>query len=311
METTLSLKKVGKKFGERTNNLYDTISNQTTNAEITDAEIRKVILENKEVMPKLLQMIYFPTVSWQRVAGLRKSIPIIKAEHRIKNLKDELENCKKIHLQKLLKKNSGYNEKDYESKDNIRKKIADYIFKSGIYGNIMGLPHFDWKSELAIIELVEGNFYTGVANDSNIHRGASIQKELLTINGEMLFGDMFEILKTYPTNHFAHINMDFCGVLPTEIDCVVYAMQNNLVQVGGYIFLTIKRIVRFCKNDNMKEFNMFRAMNTPNTNLVDSDFANGEFLKSKLLDNYELADGDTIKYQTGSPMTFYAIKRIK
>ena len=96
METTLSLKKVGKKFGERTNNLYDTISNQTTNAEITDAEIRKVILENKEVMPKLLQMIYFPTVSWQRVAGLRKSIPIIKAEHRIKNLKDELENFKKL-----------------------------------------------------------------------------------------------------------------------------------------------------------------------------------------------------------------------
>jgi hypothetical protein len=216
----------------------------------------------------------------------------------------QLEQCKKKHS-----KNGKYFERDYESKQNIRNEIAKRIFASGVFGVIPVLPHFDWLGEIAINELTDKNYYLGIADDELVVKGATIKKELLGINGEMVLGDMFEVLKKYPSNSFAHIGMDFCGVLPTQIDCVKYAMENNLVQVNGYIFLTVKRIVRLCKNGYMKEYNTYRAMNIPDTNLKDSDYANGEFLKVNLLDNYELVD--TIKYQTRSPMTFYAIKRVK
>ena len=262
------------------------------NTEVPTDEVKKLIYKDFKLMPKQLNMLY-PNISTARFNAIRHYLPEIKVQ-RYKNKHS---------------KNGRYFERDYDSKKNIRKEVAKRIFASGVFGLIPVLPHFDWLGEVAINELTDKNYYLGIADDELVVKGATIQKDLLGINGEMVLGDMFEVLKKYPSNSFAHIGMDFCGVLPTQIDCVKYAMENNLVQVNGYIFLTVKRIVRVCKNGYMKEYNTYRAMNTPDTNLKDSDYANGEFLKDNLLDNYELVD--TIKYQTGSPMTFYAIKRIK
>ena len=262
------------------------------NTEVPRDEVKKLIYKDLKLTPKELNKLY-PHISTFRFNGVRHYLPEI-----------QLEQCKKKHS-----KNGKYFERDYESKQNIRNEIAKRIFASGVFGVIPVLPHFDWLGEIAINELTDKNYYLGIADDELVVKGATIKKELLGINGEMVLGDMFEVLKKYPSNSFAHIGMDFCGVLPTQIDCVKYAMENNLVQVNGYIFLTVKRIVRLCKNGYMKEYNTYRAMNIPDTNLKDSDYANGEFLKVNLLDNYELVD--TIKYQTRSPMTFYAIKRVK
>jgi hypothetical protein len=262
------------------------------NTEVPRDEVKKLIYKDLKLTPKELNKLY-PHISTFRFNGVRHYLPEI-----------QLEQCKKKHS-----KNGKYFERDYESKQNIRNEIAKRIFASGVFGVIPVLPHFDWLGEIAINELTDKNYYLGIADDELVVKGATIKKELLGINGEMVFGDMFEVLKKYPSNSFAHIGMDFCGVLPTQIDCVKYAMENNLVQVNGYIFLTVKRVVRLCKNGYMKEYNTYRAMNTPDTNLKDSDYANGEFLKVNLLDNYELVD--TIKYETGSLMTFYVIKRVK
>lgn len=262
------------------------------NTEVPRDEVKKLIYKDLKLTPKELNKLY-PHISTFRFNGVRHYLPEI-----------QLEQCKKKHS-----KNGKYFERDYESKQNIRNEIAKRIFASGVFGVIPVLPHFDWLGEIAINELTDKNYYLGIADDELVVKGATIKKELLGINGEMVLGDMFEVLKKYPSNSFAHIGMDFCGVLPTQIDCVKYAMENNLVQVNGYIFLTVKRIVRLCKNGYMKEYNTYRAMNTPDTNLKDSDYANGEFLKVNLLDNYELVD--TIKYETGSLMTFYVIKRVK
>jgi hypothetical protein len=262
------------------------------NTEVPRDEVKKLIYKDLKLTPKELNKLY-PHISTFRFNGVRHYLPEI-----------QLEQCKKKHS-----KNGKYFERDYESKQNIRNEIAKRIFASGVFGVIPVLPHFDWLGEIAINELTDKNYYLGIADDELVVKGATIKKELLGINGEMVLGDMFEVLKKYPSNSFAHIGMDFCGVLPTQIDCVKYAMENNLVQVNGYIFLTVKRVVRLCKNGYMKEYNTYRAMNTPDTNLKDSDYANGEFLKVNLLDNYELVD--TIKYETGSLMTFYVIKRVK
>jgi len=262
--------------------------------EVDKDEVKKLIYKDLKLIPKELNKLY-PNISTARFNGIRHYLPEIKVQ-RYKNKHS---------------KNGKYFERDYDSKQKIRDLVAKRIFASGVFGVIPVLPHFDWLGEVAIDELTDKNYYLGIADDDLVVKGATIQKDLLGINGEMVLGDMFEVLKKYPSNSFAHIGMDFCGVLPTQIDCVKYAMENNLVQVGGYIFLTVKRIVRYCTNDNMKVYNMFRAMNTPDTNLVDSDYANGKFLEASLLDNYELTDADTIKYQTGSPMVFYAIKRVK
>lgn len=262
------------------------------NTEVPKDEVKKLIYKDLKLMPKQLNILY-PNISTARFNAIRHYLPEIKIQ-RYKNKHS---------------KNGKYFERDYESKQNIRNEVAKRIFASGVFGVIPVLPHFDWLGEVAINKLTDKNYYLGIADDDLVVKGATIKKDLLGINGEMVLGDMFEVLKKYPTNSFAHINMDFCGCLPTQIDCVKYAMENNLVQVGGYIFLTIKRIVRLCKNGYMKEYNTYRAMNTPDTKLVNSDYANGKFLETNLLDNYELVD--TIKYQTKSLMSFYVIKRIK
>jgi hypothetical protein len=258
-------------------------------------EIVAIIKDNLSLTPKQLHKLV-PDISWQTFNGIRHYLPEIV-----------LQRLKKNHL----KKNSKYIEKNFESKDEIRKIVAKRIFESCVYGVIPVLPHFDWLGEVAINQLIKNNYYLGIANDMDVFKGASIQKELLGINGTMVFGDMHDILTKYKSNSFAHIGMDFCGVLPNEILTLEYAMQNDLVQVGGYMFLTVTRTVRKIVNGYAKEFMSYVNMNTPETKMTNSEFANDKMIKARFENNDKYVLVDEIPYDTDSQMMFYSIKRVK
>jgi hypothetical protein len=90
----------------------------------------------------------------------------------------------------------------------------------------------------------------------------------------------------------------------------VYAIENDLVPIGGYLFLTFQRIVRIAKKGYYAElWNMFKELKPSYLDMSKSDFANYMLLNMVIGDKYELVKEE--KYQSGVPMIFYAIKRIK
>jgi len=270
---------------------------------LSDDNIRDIIKNNITLKPKELNALY-PKVSTHKFNALRYWLLV--DDYRQTRLYKEVEKYRKAYYKSVEK----YKDKGFEGKNLIRNFVAEVVANSGVYGVIGCLPHFDWLGEVAIDKLSIGNSYVGIANNINVFKGASINIELLGLNATMEYGSMHEVISKYPSNSFAHINMDFCGVMPKQAETVVYAIQNDLVQVGGYLFLTFKRVVRNVKIGFYAErFNHYKTLNTSESGLTNSDFANDNLLKDIIGDKFKLVK--KISYQTGSPMVFYAIKRIK
>lgn len=266
-------------------------------------EIREIILNNPDLKPKELNELV-PEVCWRVFTGLRKGV--FADEYKTTRLYKEVEEYRKAYLKSLSK--NAYVDKDFEGKNDVRKRVGELVSESGVFGLIGCLPHFDWLGEVFINKYSKNNTYLGIANNLNVFSGANIKKDLLGLVGSMAFGDLYDVISQYPSNSFAHINMDFCGVLPKQAKSVAYAIDNDLVQVGGYLFLTFtQRVRKVVKGDYALIFNTYRKMN--NTKMTDSDFANDELLKDLMGDKFTLVE--KIPYKTKSPMVFYAIKRVK
>jgi hypothetical protein len=271
--------------------------------EFSDDKVRAIILENPTLRPMQISEL-IPQVSWRRITGLRKGV--FADEYRTSRLYKEVEVYRSAYLKSLSK--NAYADKDFGGKNDVRNRVGELVLESGVFGLIGCLPHFDWLGEVFINKYAKNNTYLGIANNLNVFSGANIKKDLLGLVGSMAFGDVCDVISQYPSNSFAHINMDFCGVLPTQAKSVAYAIDNNLVQVGGYLFLTFtQRVRKVVKGDYALIFNTYRKMN--NTKMTDSDFANNQLLKDLMTDKFTLVE--KIPYKTKSPMVFYAIKRVK
>ena len=272
-------------------------------SEVTDDEVRGLVQLNLDLKPKQLNIKY-PYISTARFNAIRYWL--------LFDVYARLRKEKHIEVLRLKadKKVGNYKDKKILQKQMIRIAVAEYIKDSGITGLIGCLPHIDWNGEVVIENTVKGNTYLAVANNKYVHEAMTLKQELLGFEGDTVLGDMYDVLTGYGENSFAHLNLDFCGVLPTQGKTVKYVIDNNLIQVGGYMFLTFQKNVRYVKFGYADLFKQFCSENDKSvTGISDCEYGNDKLLNHFLGENYELEL--KIPYQTGSPMVFYAVKRIK
>lgn len=271
--------------------------------DVTDDEVRGLINLNSTLMPKQLSEKY-PHITWQKFNAVRYWLNV--DDYAIKRMEKRIEEIRQV----VDRKPNAYRQKNMGKKDDIRNIVAQLIYDSGIFGVIPCLPHIDCLGEVAINKLTDKNTYVGIGNKELVVEAMKLKKELLGLSMETYYGDMLSYLQQFNSTSFAHINMDFCGVMPIRIYSVVHAIENNLVPIGGYLFLTFERIVRMAKKGYYAEiWNMFKELKPSYLDMPKSDFANYMLLNMVIGDKYELVKEE--KYQSGVPMVFYAIKRIK
>lgn len=269
----------------------------------TSSEVKELIKLNEQLSPKELNAKYphIPTAVFRA-----NRYWLFKESYEVKNKEKKVEKFRQISLGKV----GAYQDKGIQQKNDIHNIIAEMIVESGVSGVIPCLPHIDCFGEVAIERYTKANTFLGIANEMSVYQAMTIKKDLLGLPMETVYGQMLDILSLYKTNSFAHINMDFCGAMPTQIPTVVYAIENNLVEVGGYLFLTFQRVVRkVTKGYYAQVWNGFKKLNPPYSGMSDSDFANDMLLTMVLGANYLRVE--KIMYQTETPMVFYAVKRIK
>jgi hypothetical protein len=270
---------------------------------VTNEEVEALIKLNATLMPKQLSEKY-PHITWQKFNAVRYWLNV--DVYDTKRKEKRIEEIRQI----VDRKPNAYRQKNEGKKDFVRNEVAKLIYDSGIYGVVPCLPHIDCFGEVAINKLTDKNTYVGIGNDKLVVEAMKLKKELLGLPMECFYGDMFDFLSQYKTTSFAHIIMDFCGVMPKQMKSVAYAIENDLVPIGGYLFLTFQRIVRMAKKGYYAElWNMFKKLKPSYLDMTDSDFANNMLLTFVMGDKYKVIKKE--KYQSGVPMIFYAIKRIK
>jgi hypothetical protein len=295
--------KVTRRTPKKINLGYALLDNNVTNEEVTNDYVKDLIKLNPTLMPKQLSLKY-PHITWQKFNANRVWLNV--DDYATKRKENRIEVIRSL----VDRKPNAYRQKNKTKKNDVRNVIAKLIYDSGIYGVIPCLPHIDCLGEVAITNLTDKNTYIGVGDDKLVVEAMGLSKELLGLPMECFYGDMFDFLSQYKTTSFAHIIMDFCGVMPKQIKSVAYAIENNLVPIGGYLFLTFQRSVRIAKKGYYAEvFKMFTELKPAYCDSPKSDFANDMLLKMVMADKYELVK--EITYQSGVPMIFYAIKRIK
>jgi hypothetical protein len=282
---------------------YTLLVNDVTNEEVTNDYVKDLIKLNPTLMPKELSLKY-PHITWQKFNAVRYWLNI--DVYDTKRKEKRIEEIRQI----VDRKPNAYRQKNEGKKDFVRNEVAKLIYDSGIYGVIPCLPHIDCLGEVAINKLTDKNTYVGIGNNKLVVEAMGLKKELLGLSMETYYGSMLNYLQQFNGTSFAHIGMDFCGVMPIQIDSVVYAIEKDLVPIGGYLFLTFQRNVRIVKNGYWsKIWNMFKELKPSYLDMSKSDFANDMTLNMVIGDKYELVN--KIPYQSGSAMVFYAIKRIK
>ena len=270
---------------------------------VTNEEVEALIKLNATLMPKQLSEKY-PHITWQKFNAVRYWLNV--DVYDTKRKEKRIEEIRQI----VDRKPNAYRQKNEGKKQEIRNIVAQLIYDSGIYGVIPCLPHIDCLGEVVINELTDKNTYVGIGNKELVVEAMGLKKELLGLSMETYYGDMLSYLQQFNSTSFAHINMDFCGVMPIRIYSVVHAIENNLVPIGGYLFLTFERIVRMAKKGYYAElWNFFKNSKPSYLEMTNSDFANDMLLTFVMGDKYKVIKKE--KYQSGVPMVFYAIKRIK
>jgi hypothetical protein len=275
--------------------------------DVTNEEVEALIKLNATLMPKQLSEKY-PHITWQKFNAVRYWLnrDYYAIKRMVKSKENRIEEIRQI----VDRKPNAYKQKNEGKKQEIRNIVAQLIYESGIYGVIPCLPHIDCLGEVVINKLTDKNTYVGIGNKELVVEAMGLKKELLDLPMECFYGDMFDFLSQYKNTSFAHIIMDFCGVMPIQMKSVAYAIEHDLVPIGGYLFLTFERIVRKAKNGYYAElWNFFKNSKPSYLDMTDSDFANGMLLTFVMGDKYKLIKKE--KYQSGVPMIFYAIKRIK
>ena len=281
------------------NKCYEQVE-QVKQVDVTKEYVRYLIKKHLILSPKELNKLY-PEIS----------IPTFRANYRwLKPDLDKLIDERIAEIHKLVStKNNSYVDKNHLVKEENRNVMANMVYNSKLYGRIASLSHIDCLVERKLEALTDKNTFLNIDRDDLVVEGAKLTMYKYGLKGDAVCGDMLSVLKNYGENDFAHIFMDFCGALPIQGDTLVYVIKNNLVQVGGYIFLTVSNAVRKVVNGYSEEFNSYTALHTPNMCINKTHLGNKLLLTSMMRDKFiEIKDKP---YQTDSPMLFYVMQRYR
>lgn len=215
-------------------------------------------------------------------------------------------------LRKKSNKNTYANHKG-ENKDIARKIWVKYIIESGLTGNLISLMNTEVSGEREILNALPDMKITGIECVPEVYKELRKTVKLANLPIITKLGYVHEFMYGVESDTYAHMILDYCGCLSTKTKELEYTINQNLVQVGGYIALTIKREIRQIKySDNARKL-LSLTDTKSNVGIYDNvpkfDRLNEIYIQKLLGFNYQLVE--VFNYRDTTNMTLFMIKRIK
>jgi hypothetical protein len=278
---------------------------------ITNAELDQVIIDNHKT--KTLKEIAIECgVSSAKASAnytwlVRKGTIIAERKSKVAKVISKVE---KINKQIAKVTTNTYHNQTGSNKEVARVKMANTMIESGVVGVVPTLSHVECAIEQKVLSVVPSMEFLAVERDSETYRlqRQYIRHQQLPI--KTYFGSISDKLFGQMEDTYAHLVLDYCGMLPTFAKELEYSIQHNIVKVGGTICMTFAKPIR----GNGGMFDKIKALGGTITNNVDdnrcmSDRATEAYFNKVTGWNYELVE--MFNYMDTYPMTLVVLKRIK
>jgi hypothetical protein len=274
------------------------------NEQITKDAIRKAIVKNPSV--NRAELATKLGVTLREVGAMYASL---KRYGVIESV--ELPKEPKKRGRKPKESKNTYHNENGQNKAIARQKMAEIIIKSGVHGVIPTLPNTNWAIEQMIDKATDGNLFLGVERDKDTYKkmNATLRnlKKTTKFFGSTHLGNISEIIYGKNENSFAHMILDYCGNLVTIKKELEYAIQNNVLAVGGIMAVTFAKAIRGTGPESLKLLELAAENNTDarcaSDKAVEAYFQKITGFSHKVVEFFHYCDT--------SPMTLVLIKRVK
>jgi hypothetical protein len=193
------------------------------------------------------------------------------------------------------------------NKEVARDKMANHIIDSGVIGEVPTLPNTTWAIEQKIVSGLKDMSFIGAEciEDTFIQMKAKLRS--LKLNAKTFFGKIGDLMYGKIEDTYAHLILDYCGELPTISKEIEYAINNDIVKLGGIIAVTFAKPIRTVSLQSTKIKGLAAINNADNRCM--SDKAVEAYFNKVTGWNYQVVE--FFYYQDTYPMTLVIIKRIK
>lgn len=207
-----------------------------------------------------------------------------------------------------------------EGKKEARKIMTNWIANSksefGLNnGTIATLPSNTWAIEDIIYNNISKRFnYLACERNSDVFVDMVNKMNQYGKNNIPHKGNLSDVIYNATKDQFDHIIADYCGVLSSFKDELIYACLNNIVKVGGTISVTTLKARN--EKDFTTKLNEFHCetitgtKDSPMFNLNDNHQAIRTFFKSlSAITNFEVVE--EFCYNDTTPMMLVVLRRTK
>lgn len=222
------------------------------------------------------------------------------------------------HLSRAAKKagivkkaDNSYSNHDGFNKNVARTKMINPIIDSGVAGNILTLPNNNWIIEQKIAKAVKGVSFTAVECVRKTFLEMRRKGKELGLSFTANFGFINEFIYGKIENSYGHLILDYCGELPKISKEIEYAINNNIVAVGGIIAVTFVKQIRGTKNTVLGETIMGLATINNGDLRCDTERAAEAYFNKITGWNYRVEEFFYYQDKGHTPMALVVIKRIK
>jgi hypothetical protein len=217
-------------------------------------------------------------------------------------------------LGKSKKTKNTYTNENGIYKEMARNKMAKYIVDSDVVGLVPTLPHIACTIEKKIL-LEEPNYtFLGVECDKPTYNALrkTVRTEKLPITTH--YGKISNVIYGEIEGVYAHLILDYCGMLPTFSKELEYAINNKIVKRGGIIAMTFAKPIR--GTDSISKYIMDLGgtiTNNPNDNRCASDKATEAYFNRIIGSEFDFVEifnyADDKGNGIGCPMTLIILRR--
>jgi hypothetical protein len=228
---------------------------------------------------------------------------ISERTNSILNRLDKLENA-------IEKSKNTYSNENGIEKQGCRFKIEHKITTSNVYGTILTLPHIACLIEKMILAKSKSFNFIGVERDDKTftEMKKTIKKDKLAILPYK--GNISDKIYGMERESYAHLILDYCGLLTTISKEIQYTLHNKLVPIGGTIHITFAKIFRGQRHIHDKVRTNTIVTNGNKDERCESEVAIRTFFDKVCGFDYDLEEIYYYKDKGRTPMVLVQIKRI-
>jgi hypothetical protein len=289
---------------------------QDVNQFIIDNHKQKTVKEMAEILDIKVTVLRSKVI-WlvrKNVIESKSKVKIVKTPKTVSEAITDVKNSIDV-LDNIYKKIGGKTENNYSNhngkgKNEARNIWVNYINNSNVVGKVPTLMNTETSGEEAMLQVNPKMEFIGVEchKPTLLKLRQIIRTKKLPI--DTVYGKIEKMIYGVESDTYAHLILDYCGNLPSFSSEIEYAIEKNIVKVGGYIAITFCKTIRQQNSAKAQRIlSLGKTVMNLEKNCCEADILTERYFSKVTGFNYSFVE--MFNYRDTTPMTLIILKREK